>query len=75
MRNKKEKSGSLTTAALSFSAFYATNRDIVRHLRYAPIVRPLSTHFRALIYALFYAQHMPTFWKAEEGLYWAVFLL
>ena len=26
MRNKKEKSGSLTTAALSFSAFYATNR-------------------------------------------------
>ena len=49
-----------------FSAFYATNRDIVRHLRYAPIVRPLSAHFRVLIYALFYAQHMPTFGRRRK---------
>ena len=35
-----EKGGSFTTAALSFSALYATKRDIVRHLRYAPPYMP-----------------------------------
>ena len=61
INNTAEKSGSFKTAALLFSAFYATNRDIVRHLRYAPIIRPIYAHFRALIYALFFSDGKRTF--------------
>ena len=49
-----EKSGSFTTAALSFSAFYAANRDIVRHLRYALSICPAYAHFMPPAYAHFF---------------------
>ena len=48
-----EKSGSFTTAALSFSAVYAAKRDIVRHLRYALLICPAYAHFMAPVYAHF----------------------
>ena len=53
IKNPVEKSGSLTTAALSFSAFYAAKRDIVRHLRYALLICPTYAHFMAPVYAHF----------------------
>ena len=49
-----QKSGSFTTAALSFSAVYASNRDIVRHLRYALRICPTYAHFKAPVYAHFF---------------------
>ena len=48
-----EKGGSFTTAALSFSALYATKRNIVRHLRYALLICPAYAHFMAPVYAHF----------------------
>ena len=53
IKNPVEKSGSLTTAALSFSAVHAAKRDIVRHLRYAPLICPTYAHFMAPVYAHF----------------------
>ena len=54
IKNLDEKSGSFPTAALSFSAVYASNRDIVRHLRYALRICPTYAHFKAPVYAHFF---------------------